>query len=395
LDATPQPTLQNTPAPAGGYSPPPDAPSPGQARLDVQVRRETPERAAVGEFARFQVTVTNLGTGTARNTQFRVRFDRGLRHREAPPGEYEIVSDAAFDLAPNESKTMPLTFAVVAGGNQCHEVTVTAQDTEPARATGCVTGAQATLEVTATGPRTRVVGEIGEFRATIKNTGDVEAKNVELVVRFEPPLEPEMVPSGGHERLQDGGILFRIPSLPPGTPKEFNLTARCRTSSNSACAKFFVTAEGGVLAASEACVEILPPRPAGAETGAATADLRITVAASANPARTGQKFPLTVNMLNAGEQTIGPVELRVILPVQLTPDTTQIQPEGQVVVQGQMIAFAPVPQLAAQQTVRYLIPVTAGISGDVRVYASARAGGAGGASEIVNAVPIDVRILPQ
>jgi hypothetical protein len=51
--------------------------------------------------------------------------------------------------------------------------------------------------------------------------------------------------------------------------------------------------------------------------------------------------------------------------------------------------------LAAQQTVRYLIPVTAGISGDVRVYASARAGGAGGASEIVNAVPIDVRILPQ
>jgi hypothetical protein len=60
-----------------------------------------------------------------------------------------------------------------------------------------------------------------------------------------------------------------------------------------------------------------------------------------------------------------------------------------------MIAFAPVPQLAAQQTVRYLISVTAGISGDVRVYASARAGGAGGASEIINAVPIDVRILPQ
>jgi hypothetical protein len=394
IDATPQPTLQNTPAPAGGYSPPPDSPPPGQARLDLQVRRETAEQVAVGEFARFQVTVTNLGTGTARNAQFRARFDRGLSHDKAPPGEYEIVSEATFDLAPNESKTMPLTFLVVAGGNQCHEVTVTAQDTEPVRATGCVTGAQATLAVTATGPRTRVVGEIGEFRATIRNTGDVEAKNVELVVRFDPPLEPELVPPG-HERLQDGGILIRIPSLAPGTPQEFNMTARCRSSSNSACAKFFVTAEGGVLAASEACVEILPPRPAGAEPGAATSDLRVTVAATANPARTGQKFPLTVNLLNPGEQTIGPVELRVIVPTGLTPDTTQIQPQGQVVVQGQMLAFAPVPQLAAQQTLRYVIPVTAGLAGDVRVYASARAGGPGGASKLVDAAPVDIRILPQ
>jgi hypothetical protein len=87
--------------------------------------------------------------------------------------------------------------------------------------------------------------------------------------------------------------------------------------------------------------------------------------------------------------------LRVILPPELTPDTTQIQPEGQFIVQGQMIAFAPVPQFAAEQTLRFVIPVTAGMAGDVRVYASARAGGPGGASQLVDAAPIDVRIIPQ
>jgi hypothetical protein len=60
-----------------------------------------------------------------------------------------------------------------------------------------------------------------------------------------------------------------------------------------------------------------------------------------------------------------------------------------------MLAFAPVPQLAAQQTLRYVIPVTAGLAGDVRVYASARAGGPGGASKLVDAAPVDIRILPQ
>ncbi len=70
LDSTPRPTLPNTSAPAGGYTPPPDAPPPGQARLDLQLRRESAEQVAVGEFASFQVTVTNVGNGLRATLNF-------------------------------------------------------------------------------------------------------------------------------------------------------------------------------------------------------------------------------------------------------------------------------------------------------------------------------------
>jgi hypothetical protein len=394
VDSTPRPTLQEPPAPAGDYAPPPDAPPPGQARLDVKLRRTSAEQLAVGEYARFEVTVTNIGDGTARGIQVRARFDQGLRHPEAQTGEFEVVYPRFRDLPPNDSETIPLTFEVVAGGNQCHEVTVTAQGVEPVRATGCVTGAQAALTITAAGPRSHYVDEIAEFRATIRNTGDVEAKNIELVARCDPALEPAEA-ERGHERLPDGGIVFRIPSLAAAASQAFNMTARCRTASNSACTRFTLTADGGVLQRDEACVEILPPRQPTGPTGAAASGLRITISESADPARSGQRLLIYVDVQNAGSQTIGPVQLAVILPPELTPDLTQIQPQGQVTVQGRLLAFPPLAELAAQDSRRFVIPVTAATPGDVTVYASAQATDASGASSLTNAQPITIRINPQ
>jgi hypothetical protein len=221
----------------------------------------------------------------------------------------------------------------------------------------------------------------------------VEAKNIVLVARCDPALEPAEAQIG-HQREPDGSIVFRIPSLAPGDAQSFTMTARCRTASNSACTRFVVTADGGVMAAGESCVEILPPRPPGTTDATATG-LRVLVTATANPAQRGQKFTIYVNLENRGQQAMGPVELRVILPPQLTPDATQIQPQGDVIVQGNLVAFAPVAQLAAQETRRYIIPVTAGMPGEVRIYASARATSAAGVSSLVNAEPIVIRINPQ
>ena len=169
LDSTPQPTLPNTPAPAGGYSPPPDAPPPGQARLDVQT---TAGKSGTSCRRRIRA-LSSDGHEPRQRHRTQHSNSRPFRPRAATPGSSSQANLKLFlhehaDLPPNESETMALTFEVVAGGNQCHEVTVTAQGAEPARATGCVTGAQAALTVTATGPRTHIVDEIAEFRATIQ-----------------------------------------------------------------------------------------------------------------------------------------------------------------------------------------------------------------------------------
>ena len=88
----------------------------------------------MGDYVRFEVLVSNRGDGTARRIEVRDRFDRGLAHPSAKPGEYTIEYLGMRDLSPGESATLPspLTFQVVAPGQQCHEVTVTADGAAPA-----------------------------------------------------------------------------------------------------------------------------------------------------------------------------------------------------------------------------------------------------------------------
>jgi uncharacterized repeat protein (TIGR01451 family) len=127
----------------------------------------------------------------------------------------------------------------------------------------CITARQAAMEVTVTAPRTRVVGEIAQFNVVVKNTGEVAATNVEIVNRYDAALEPSQAPEG-HERLADGGIVLRIDRLEAGERRTLNTTAFCRTQSNRACNRAIVTADGGITAAAEGCVEILPTLSTGA-----------------------------------------------------------------------------------------------------------------------------------
>ncbi|MEX2309926.1 MAG: hypothetical protein WD738_20305 [Pirellulales bacterium] len=258
----PQPTSPSAPRPTDPYTPPADEPAAGRPQLELRLRRTGPEQAGVGEFVNFEVTVTNRGSGTARGIRLRDRFDTGLRHPSAKPNEFAVEYPGVRDLPPNESATIPLTFQILAGGTQCHEVTVTAEGAEPVSERGCVTARQAALEVTVTAPRTRVVGEIAQFNIVLKNVGEVAATNVEIVNHYDPALEPNQAPSG-HERLADGGIMLRIDRLEAGERRAISSTALCRTPSNRACNRAVVKADGGVTAFAEGCVEILPTLPTG------------------------------------------------------------------------------------------------------------------------------------
>ncbi len=253
----PRPALPSGPTSPDPYTPPADEFSAGPPRLELNLRRTGPEQIGVGEYAGFEVTITNRGNGAARGIRVRDRFDTGLRHPAAQPNEFAVEYPNVRDLPPGESTTIPLTFQVVAGGTHCHEVTVTAEGAQPVSERACITARQAALEVTVTAPRTRVVGEVAQFNVVVKNTGEVPATNVEIVNRYDAALEPDHAPEG-HERLPDGGILLRIDRLLAGERRTLSTTAICRTPSNQACNRAIVTADGGVTAAAEGCVEILP-----------------------------------------------------------------------------------------------------------------------------------------
>jgi Domain of unknown function DUF11 len=395
-EATPQPTLPSSePPPSGSYTPPADERRGGRPRLEVSLQRTTPEQVAVGDFASFQAVVRNVGDGTARSIRIRDRFDRGLSHSAAKPNEFAVEYPNMRALAPGESETITLTFQVTAGGTQCHELTVTAEGADAVSERGCVTARQAALEVAVTGPRSRIAGETAEFSAVVRNVGDVAATNVEVVVRFDRPLEASRA-EPGHERLPDGALVMRVERMEAGERRTFRMEAVCRSAANSACNKVVVTAEGSVTAAAEACVEILPLLPQGGPgAGAAAAaamSLRLAVTESTNPGRVGERQVVYVTLRNNGQQVERQISVRVLLPPELTADAAQIQPQDEASVRGQEIRFTVIPDLQPQVERQYVIPVTPSRAGNVRIRAELTAAGLA-TPIVVESNPIE--ILPR
>lgn len=385
---SPPPATSPQPAP---YTPPANEPPPGRSRLDVRIDRPVPEQVAVGDFVSFNVTVTNIGDGTARQILIKDEFDRGLRHPEDRGGQYAIEYPNMQDLAPGQSASVPLTFQVTAGGEQCHRVTVSAEGADPVTASGCVTARQAALTIEATGPRSHIVGQTAAFRAVVRNVGDVAATNVAVVAQCDPALVP-LEAETGHERLPDGGIQLRFDRLEPGEQRTFNLTATCATQAVNACTRFVLTADGGVTSADEACLEILPLAPPAGAGASGAPSLRLTITESANPMRTGDKRVVYVNVENSGSQPATQVALSVLFPPELTPDVTQIQPAEVANVLGQEIRFGAIAELLPQGEKRYLIPVTARQAGEVQIRALIKADGMTEGSRVESNV---IRILSQ
>jgi uncharacterized repeat protein (TIGR01451 family) len=357
----------------------------------VRIAPPVPEQIAIGDFVRFDVTVTNSGDGTARGIVIRDEYDRGLSHPEDRSNQFAIEYREMRDLPPGESETVPLTFRVTAGGKQCHRVTVNAEGADAVTASGCVTAHQPSLEVTVTGPRAHSVGERATFRAVVKNGGNIAATNIVVVARCDPALNP-VETEAGYESLPDGAIQLRFERIEPGMQQTVTLVAACVAPANSACTTYTVSADGGVTAADEACVEIRPVGTPLGTPGAVAPNLRITISDNANPARSGQNMTLFVNVTNSGQQVARDVKLSVRLPQELTPVAGQIQPAGEVTIQGRDLSFTVVPELQPSGEKRYVIPVTVGRPGDVQVLAAVIASGL---SDFVRAQSNVIKIIPQ
>ena len=87
-----QPPAAAPPAAAPAPDPyrPPAAAATGKPKLEVNLRAAGPEQVSVGEYAGFDLTVTNRGDGVANNVRVSDRYDRGLKHPSAATNERPV-----------------------------------------------------------------------------------------------------------------------------------------------------------------------------------------------------------------------------------------------------------------------------------------------------------------
>lgn len=265
LSPTPQPILPSEPpaadtGPLEPFTPPPDEAPTGPPRLDAVVTNVSGATAAVGGTSSFEVTVTNRGETPARGILVLDRYPPGLRHPDDRLNELAVKYEGMRDLAAGESASVTLEFEVLAAGEHCHTVTVSAEGAESASGQACVRGVAATLDVRINGPRRRVVGETAEFDIAIQNNGDVPATNVEIIHELDPAYRP-MLTDPGMELLPDKRVRMRILRINPRELSSYRLNAECIAPRGSACHRVTVSADGGVIVSADNCPEIVDRIP--------------------------------------------------------------------------------------------------------------------------------------
>lgn len=423
MPATPPPVLESTPG-VGGWqapninpppslpstptSPPATQPTPATGRPDLLLRVERKGAAPlkVGDQVEFQVTVTNQGSGVAKNVSIVDDFDLGLTNAAAAPGEQYIKTDTPFDLAPGETQTLPLTFGITQAGRLSHNVTVSADNAVPTNTREFLTvegGPSAstapTLNVILLGPDRHTVGEVATFRVRVENAGDIPAQNVMTKVIADAELKPvgtdPNAPYDQAEFQRTGSLVWRSTTIAPRGNVSYEFAFQTTAPTPQACTQVEVLADGLQRAAfAQKCIEIrqqlggtdaLPPAPplGGSITqppATTESGLVMSVTETKANARVGERFLLYVRVLNTTQMTQQNVQLKVLVPPVLLGDWQQVQSAQPTHTEswghlGTTLFVNTIPELAPGASYQVTIPVDATQQGTGTIYVGTSSAG--------------------
>jgi uncharacterized repeat protein (TIGR01451 family) len=364
------------------------------ASLDVRI--SGPAQAAVGSQAAFQITVTNLSQTPATKLHIQDRLDPGLEH-PAVNRDNVIEQRELLDLAAGTSQRINVTVRVAKAGRLCQTVEVTGRDIAMATAQACVMGVgggapgQAAPGVapppggaqqpkTPAAPATPtlvvkkscsskqfVVGETARFTIEITNTGSAELRNLKVLDRYDAALLPTLATDG--YRIEGGGLAWTVDSLPAGKATQLGVHCTCQTAAANACNRVTVTTADGAKVEAEACAEIraavappavTPPTPSGTTPGGpTTSGPTLTVIGLGNPVAAGKELTYKIQVENKGTTPCRQITVTATVPSGMLPDPLgTIGPESiKPAIDGQVIRFDPVAELAAGGVLVYRVRV--------------------------------------
>lgn len=161
-----------------------------RARLVVQepkLRVEQvaePTRLLRGRQASFRISVSNPGTGPAKNVLVQAKLSEGLRTLD---GETTVEQTIPVLAATQTVHLDSLVVDTRAGGAQTCEVVVTSDDVntsppEETHSSKTIDVISPELALTLTGPENRYTDQKGEYALVVQNKGTAPAENVKLVV---------------------------------------------------------------------------------------------------------------------------------------------------------------------------------------------------------------------
>lgn len=297
-------------------------------RPQLAIEKTGPEVAQLGADVDYNITVKNTGTAVAKGVVVTDKYPAGLGG----------VSEKTFnvgDLAPGQSRTIPVKLKASERGRHCNVAVATASNTATVQDDACTTVVKPGLKLVKTGSEKQFVNKQATYKIVASNTGDTELTGV--VVTDTAPPQTKFVSAPG-ATVSGNTATWNVGSLKPGENKEFSVVL---TSSQSGrwCNVASVNTTQGLRENAEACT-----------TWIGVSAILVEVVDDPDPILVGETTVYTIRLTNQGNADLTNVTTLAQFLKEITPISTQ---GG--TIEGKTVKFPVVPRIAPKQSVTYTI----------------------------------------
>ena len=315
--------------------------------LDVKVAG--PAEVTTCDEICYKYTVTNTGTGMARNVVLRGNLPNGMTTKDGKSSFSRNIGDlreggsATYDLCVDAAKG-----SYQRGGTAAAEGTLTAESNRVATVVK-----QPVLTIEKTGKDSIFAGQKIKYSIVVRNTGDGVAEGVKIVDTL--PAGTTFVSASMGRTPTAGKVEWPLGNLQPGEERTVELelkanqignvpnTAECQGTCAPKVSKSSTCKVGGIPAILLEVVDIEDPVAVGDET----------------------TYVITVTNQGTAEDT------NIVIKAQLPPNTSYVSSSGPVagssgMATGRDISFAKHPRLAPKAEIEYRITVRGDSAADAR-----------------------------
>ena len=302
----------------------------------LKLVKQGPTRAHLCDEIKYTYTVSNLGTGAAKDVVVRDPLPEGLTTAD---GKNEVVVQVG-ELPAGASKEVSATLKPSRTGTFASRA-IAKSATDEVRTGRLETVIQEpVLAVDVVGPEWKYVGQPVTYTVRVTNTGDAVARDAKINLEAAGLAEADRVRELGN--IEPGQTRATSVTLAGDGIQEVKLTA----SAASACAK----------AQPDAVVTRVRALPA----------LLLETVDNQDPVRIGSNTTYTIAVKNQGHAPATNVTLTANLP----PELQFVEADGatKVNADGQKLTFDPIAELPPGEVATWIVEAKASKAGDVRFH---------------------------
>lgn len=305
--------------------------------------------ALVGEPTLQIITVTNSGTGTAREVVVKTTLPEGL---ESAHGKGKELLTSIGSLAAGESRDVRLQVTAVASGDHVVAVSATGLGGLEHEAQTKVTVTAPRLEVAVTGPSLRFAERHARYQLIAANQGAAATNNVRLTHHVPAGFEFVRADSGGSYDPASRTVSWFVGHMPAGKAVQVSTELKaCELGDHT----HRVQVTGDSVPAAESKIET---KVDGAS------DLVMDVTDLDDPVEVGTQTAYEIRVKNEGTKAATAVTIACELPA----GATLLGAEGPVkhTAEAGRVTFAPIAELGPHKSLKFTVLLEGKTAGAMR-----------------------------